>query len=235
MTLSAGEQAGITVPQIVADLFTARFAGQPAWAVLTEVFIGLGWLRAGVSKVIDPSWQSGNYLTGFLIDHQDDTVGWYSPFVDTFVSGNTQTVSAIVLVMQFVVAASLLTGQVRSIGLGLGIGMNLHFLAAGSVDPSAFYLLAQIALVFLLLDRWPAHERRVLLPSVASAGLATAALNLPFVRTVHPAEVIRDPAIMFATLGSLVCLACIVSLADSAEPAESNDGQLESNRDGASV
>jgi len=204
----------------LSKLFSARFAGQPAWAAVTEVFIGLGWLRAATSKVIDPSWWSGDYLTGFLTEHSDATLGWYAPFVDAVVAPNARLVAPSVLILQLVVAASLLTGRARSIGLCFGIALNLHFVAAGAVNPSAFYLLAQGALVLWLIDRWSARQTQAMLPAIAASGLAVAGFNVPFIRTMHPANVIDDPAIMFATLGILTCLACVIAIgvADESGP-----------------
>ena len=57
----------------LSKLFAARFADQPAWAAVTEVFIGLGWLRAATSKIIDPSWWSGDHLAEFST--RDSAVG----------------------------------------------------------------------------------------------------------------------------------------------------------------
>ncbi len=202
-----------------ADLFTTRFAGQPAWAAVTEVFIGLGWLRAATSKIIDPSWWSGDYLVHFLADHDQATLGWYAPFVDLVVAPNAVLVALAVLVLQLVVAASLLTGRARTVGLGLGIAMNLHFVAAGAVNPSAFYLLAQGALVLWLVEAWSSRRAQATLPGVAASGLAVAGFNLPFIATLHPAEVIDDPAIMFCTLGALTCLACVIAVAGTDDPA----------------
>lgn len=196
----------------IARSFARRFGDQPAWAIVTEVFIGLGWLRAATTKIIDPTWWSGDYLGGFVAEHAGTTLDWYAPFLEAFVSPNLVAVSAAVLVLQLLVAASLLSGRARGFGLGFGMAMNLHFVAAGAVNPSAFYLLAQGALLLWMLERWRASERRALLPAVAAGGLAVAGFNLPFIGTIHPAEVIDDPAIMFMTLGSLTALAAVVAL-----------------------
>ncbi len=198
-------------------LLADRFAGQPAWAAVTEVFIGLGWLRAATSKLIDGNWWSGEELVGFLDEHRASTLGWYAPFVDLVVEPHVALVALVVLVLQLVVAASLLAGRGRSLGLGVGISMNLHFVAAGAVNPSAFYLLAQGALVLWMIDHWSSSRAHTRLPGVAAAGLAVAGFNLPFIATLHPAEVIDDPAIMFCTLGVLTCLAATLAVATADE------------------
>ena len=209
----ASAPAGSSAFDRLATATTERFAGQPAWAAVTEIFIGLGWLRAAASKVIDPGWWSGDYLAGFLTIHADETLGWYQPFVDYLVAPNLAMVALIVLVLQVAVAASLLLGRWRPMGLGVGIAMNLHFVAAGAVNPSAFYLLAQGALALWLVERWSRRRTEATLPAVAATGVAVAGFNLPFIRTLHPAEVIDDPAIMFITLGALTALACVLAVA----------------------
>lgn len=187
-----------------------RFKHQPAWAAVTGIFIGLGWLRAATAKSIDSSWWNGSALQQFLVEQDGTTLGWYRPFIELVVAPNLLIFSAVVFVMQIVVAACLLSGRHRSIGLAVGIGLNLHFVAAGAVNPSAFYLLAQGALVLWLI------ERRQSVPSVdslllaAGSGLTVVGFHLPFIRTLAPATVIDDPAIMMATVGGLTSLACLL-------------------------
>ncbi len=62
------------------SIITDRFARQPAWAAVTEIFIGLGWLRAATAKSIDPGWWDGSALEQFLVEHEGATLGWYEPF-----------------------------------------------------------------------------------------------------------------------------------------------------------
>ncbi len=202
--------------------FSKRFARQPAWAAVTELFIGLGWLRAAVAKIVDGNWWSGDYLGKFLADHDGQTLAWYSPFVDAVVSPNLEATSFVVLMLQIIAALSLLAGRYRALGLGLGVTMNLHFVAAGAVNPSAFYLLAQGALLFWMVERWSADARRNMLPSIAVIGLALAALNLPFIATLDPADVVDDPALMMITTGLLVSVGSVVALSsDERQPSMS--------------
>ncbi len=51
-------------------------ARPPAWVVVTQVFIGLGWLRAAAEKLIEPHWWAGGTINDFLADHDDTTLGW---------------------------------------------------------------------------------------------------------------------------------------------------------------
>lgn len=201
---------------------TRRFNNQPAWAAVTEIFIGLGWARAAAAKSIDGDWWTGDALRSFLTDHDAATLGWYRPFTELVVSPNAALFAVVVLVLQLIAAASLLTGRNRSIGLAAGICMNLHFVAAGAVNPSAFYLLAQGALVLWLVEQRPALPSLDSLMHATAIGLAMIGFNLPFIRTLHPKAVVDDPAIMMANVGGLTCLACLL-VADRAQSSEQQE------------
>ena len=190
---------------------SARTAGLPAWVVLTQLFIGLGWLRAVTEKLIDPAWWNGAAIHAFVEDHEGLAVGWYQPFVDTVVSPRALLVALVVMAAQLVAGLSLVTGRKAAVGVGVGMFLNLHFLAAGAVDPSAFYLLAQGALALWMAERasTPAVLRRLETAAVSAAVLA--AVSLPFITTLHPAEVIEDPAVMFAFGGSLSAVAALLA------------------------
>ncbi len=194
------------------SIITERFRNQPAWAAVTEIFIGLGWLRAAAAKSIDAQWWNGSALQAFLFEHQSAGLGWYQPFADQIVAPNVPLFAFTVLALQAIAAASLLSGRHRAVGLGLGIAMNLHFVAAGAVNPSAFYLLAQGALVLWMIEQRPSLPSIDSLVRTMAAGLAMVGFNLPFIRTLDPKTVIDDPAIMMATVGGLTCLACIVMM-----------------------
>jgi len=199
-------------------MLTERFKHQPTWAAVTEIFIGLGWLRAAAAKSIDARWWDGSVIRDFLADHEGVTLSWYQPFTDVVVSPNAVLFAALVLALQLLIAASLLSSRHRLIGLAAGVGLNLHFVAAGAVNPSAFYLLAQGALVLWILEeqrRLPSADSLLL---AAGSSLAVVGFNLPFVRTLDPETVIDDPAIMMATVGSLTALACLLMADRAADP-----------------
>lgn len=188
----------------------ARVGGLPAWVVVTQFFIGLGWLRAVAEKVIDPEWWTGGVITHFVFVHGDTTLAWYQPFVEAVILPAAPLIAPVVVVGQLVAGASLVTGRRMGLGLAAGIFLNLHFLASGAVAPSAFYLLAQGALVL-----WMAEQTLTLvsvkrLQLVAAIAAALVGFNLPFISTLHPAAVIDDPAIMLVFGGVLTALGCVL-------------------------
>lgn len=191
----------------ILDGFRVRVRAVPAWVLVTQLFIGLGWMRAGFEKLISASWWSGATLQQFLIDHEGQAVWWYESFLDEVVIAQPALIIATVVVAQFMAGVALLSGREVGAGLTVGIFLNLHFLAAGAVNPSAFYLLSQGSLALWMIERQRSErvERRLLFAAVIAvvAGLA----SLPSIGTIMPSEVVDDPAIMFATIGALTATA----------------------------
>lgn len=189
------------------QLWAVRTIGLPPWVLLTQLFIGLGWLRAAAEKTIDPSWWFGWPVEAFIDEHGATTLGWYRPIIDRIVEPNAPLIAIVVVVLQFGAAFSLLSGRRVGCGLAAGIFLNLNFVAIGAVNPSAFYLVIQLALVLWLTER-VRHRVAVrrCLGLTRLAVLILAVISLPFVSTMHPQEVIDDPAIMLITLAGLLML-----------------------------
>ena len=194
----------------------------PVWVLLIEVFIGLGWLRAAVEKIVDPAWWSGDVVADFLADHQGASLPWYQLVEDAVVRPGMGLVLIYVVLAQLAIGGALLAGVRREIALGAGLFLNLNFIAIGAVTPSAFYVLAQLAvLLWVVESRLPAGIARPVAAVGAVAGLVLATASLPFVSTVDPALVIDDPAIMLTMLGVLVAGACVLLLSRPMDQASS--------------
>ena len=179
-----------------------RLGTLPVWVLLIQAFIGMGWIRAATEKAIDPTWWSGEYLLGFLADHDGDALGWYQPFLDLFVEPGAVSMSYLVFGLQLAVGLMLVLGKKVPWAPGLGMFMNLNFIAAGAVDPSIFYVLAQGAVALWLAERAGlASLERLRLAAIGAMALAI--MSVPYVATLHPADVIHDPAIILVTAGLL--------------------------------
>ena len=197
-----------TSPRIRA-LVADRTTGLPAWVFLTQLFIGLGWLRAATEKLIESSWWNGSGIATFLAEHDELTVGWYQPILDVVVTPRLGLAAIVVVIAQLFVGVSLVSGRFVRSALAVGIFLNLNFLAAGAVNPSAFYLLSQGAIALWLVEQGRTAPRTPgLLRMTAIVAATLAVISLPFVTTLHPAEVIDDPAIMLAMGGILAMLGC---------------------------
>jgi hypothetical protein len=112
---------------------------------------------------------------------------------------------------QLAIAIALVTNHHVKPALWAGIALNLCFTMAGRVNPSAFYLVMQMTLLFSLSR--PVGVTIAL--RRATVWLIPAALFIPFAGTIDPAHVIDDPALM---LSFVSLLAGVTTLAVAAEP-----------------
>lgn len=206
--------------KLARELVERRVGRLPVWVMVTQLFIGAGWLRAAAEKVIEPSWWSGAELRDFLASTSELALPWYQPFIETIVAPGAILIALVVMLGQLFAGLSLVTGRRLGLGLGTGVFLNLHFLAAGAVNPSAFYLLAQGCVALWMVERHlGSDEVRRRLGVGAMVATFVAGLSLPSIATLHPAEVIDDPAAMFAFLGVLVTMACLLLLNDKTDQA----------------
>ena len=171
-----------------------------------QLFVATGWLRAAIEKIIDPAWWSGDTLSAFLSEQRVEMLPWFRWFSDATIEPIAPVVAGIVLITQLAIAGCLLGNRWVTRALWAGIVLNLCFTMAGRVNPSAFYLVMQTALLFALSRRVSetVAVRRAIL------WLVPAALVVPFARTLHPHEVIEDPALMLSFIGVTASVTTIV-------------------------
>ena len=193
----------------LADRLLGRWSDLPPWAVVTQLFFGLGWLRATGEKVISIDWWTGATIETFVAEHQGATLGWFQPTLDAAVGLGSAGLAVGVLATELAIGLGLVLNRGSRPALAAALALNLAFVAIGAVNPSAFYLIGQGALALWMVGRraaTPGLSRA--LRFTTAAAVALAAVSLPFVATVHPADVIDDPAIMVVLLGGLTALAC---------------------------
>jgi len=187
---------------------TVPHTGDRRWAALMlplRLFLAAGWLRAGVEKVIDPNWWDGGALRGFLIEQESEMLPFFRAFSYAFVDPLALPVAWLVVEAQLAIGLCLLLGKFPRRAVWAGVVLNLCFTMAGRVNPSAFYLVVELALLVGLsrpVNLTIAWRRAVL-------WLVPAALVLPFARTLAPAEVIADPALMIAFVCGLAAISSV--------------------------
>ncbi len=189
---------------------TARRASA-ALLLPLQLFLAAGWLRAGVEKVIDPSWWTGDALLRFLDEQATEMLPYFTPFSDHVVAPWAGGVAWLVALTQLAIGVCLLANRHVRAALWAGVLLNVCFTMAGRVNPSAFYLVMEAALL-LALSRPVAvriAQRRALLWVILGAA------SLPFARTLHPAEVIDDPALMLAFVPMLVAVTTLAMATSS--------------------
>ncbi len=178
-----------------------------------RLFLAAGWLRAGAEKLIDPQWWTGDKLRGFLETQHDEALPFFRPIMDHLIAPGARTVAIVVVVTQIAIGLAIAIGKPMRLALRWGFLLNVVFILAGKVNPSAFYLVMEIVLLFAIADgtigvRPSTPSWRTIATAGTSAALAIAVA--PYIRTIEPAKVIEDPAMMLVFLGFIISVTLIV-------------------------
>lgn len=185
-----------------------RLLALPAWVLLTQLFLALGWMRAAVAHGIDADWWRGVELQQFLAEHHTQALPGYVLFLDHVVEPAAAPVSVIVLAAEVGVAMALMADYRPMVALGVGMFLNVHFVAAGAVDPSIFYLIIGLGLlVWHQEHRLSPMESRRLARGLTFAAIGATLMLAPLVSTVAPAHIIEDPAVVLIFVAGLAALA----------------------------
>ena len=169
-----------------------------------RMFLGFGWLRAGIEKMIDGTWWSGDDLRAFLIEQEGAALPFMERLVDVVFEPFAEIIALSVMLAQLVVGVCVITGRKIRPALWMGVTMNLVFVALGAVDPSVFYLVIQLALLAAIAVGALGGSRRRTPNGLAVGAMVGVAIGLaPLVTTLHPADVIHDPALILITVALL--------------------------------
>lgn len=210
--------------QFANEILEERIRKHPSWVVLIELFIGLGWIRAAVEKVISGDWWSGEIIRDFVDDHADLTLPWYRPILDHVIEPMIPVVVVLIVIAQLVAGTALVTAIRLHQGIFIGMTMNINFIMIGAVDPSIFYLMLQAALALWLFENRQmtdlAHSYLVWIMRLAGLLFVVSA---PFVRTLDPGAVVEDPAVILCTYGLSIGTACWIALRRIAAAEESRE------------
>ncbi|MDH3296103.1 MAG: hypothetical protein OER95_17430, partial [Acidimicrobiia bacterium] len=187
----------------------ARYRSVPASVLYPQLFLALGWLRASVAHIVSANWWSGEELLRFLDAREETRLPIYEPFIDLLIRPMPVLVSAAVLLLQLLTGLALLANIRPVTWILVGIFLNTHFILAGAVNPSVFYVVIGMAvLLWLMWDRMtPARAYRVSIGASVLAALAVLWCG-PFITTFDPASVIEDPSLILITLSCLFAMSC---------------------------
>lgn len=180
----------------------------PAWVLLPQLFLAAGWARAGIENAIDGDWWTGETLRRFIEMNAVHGVPIYEPFASHVVQPLAAPIAALVCATELAVAVMLALNY-RVVGAVIvGSFLNVHFMLAGSVNPSTFYIVIGMVIIVWHLERRCSMAARRTYARRTRRAAAAAFLGLaPFVTTIHPARVIEDPAIVLIFLSALTALA----------------------------
>ena len=216
-------QSRLTWVRLKREAFLAN-----AYLVPLRWFIGIGWLRAAVEKLVEPTWYNGDALRGFLGSFERvRTFPTFESFLQVFVQPAAPVMAWLVVGLQIFCGAGILLGRSTNAALLTGIGLNLFFILAGVPNPSAFYILIQLVLFAAgagavlgfdgradapdrsLMIAAPAHHRapnpndRWWLGAAAAALIVISVYALAHATDFSPAGSVNDPALVLGTVAGL--------------------------------
>lgn len=178
-----------------------------------RIFLAAGWLRAGAEKLIDGAWWRGEGLEKFLEQHRQAALPFFRPAMEHLIAPMSIAVAFVVMATEIAIGIAIGVGRPLRLALRWGVVLNVAFVLSGAVNPSAFYLVMQFLLLFAIADgtigvkpSMPTRRSFV----VGGVALGCAAALAPYIRTLEPAGVIADPAMMLVFLS--VLLSCTVML-----------------------
>ena len=120
-----------------------------AYLVPLRLFIGIGWIRASLEKILDPAWNDGAALAQFLREKVDGghvVFPTYELLIEQVFLPNVGFLSLIVIAGQLLTGTAIVLGAFTNLGLLGGLFMNVNFILAGQVNPSAFYVIIESVL-----------------------------------------------------------------------------------------
>lgn len=133
------------------DWINSELQKQAVILLPLRLFIGLGWLRSSVEKLSDPEWYSGVALHHFFFERIADgdvAFPFYQLLMEGPFSAHAPLLSKLIMVGEFYCGVAILVGLFARPALLAGLFMNLNFILAGSINPSAFYIVIQLTLLF---------------------------------------------------------------------------------------
>jgi uncharacterized membrane protein YphA (DoxX/SURF4 family) len=178
-----------------------------------RLFLAAGWLRAGVEKLIDDNWWNGHALRSFLADHSSNGLPFFHPIVDRGIEPLALAVAFVVMATEIACGIAIALGRGLRLALRWGLLLNITFILCGQVNPSAFYVVMEMTLLFAIAEGVVGSQPtrpswRTL--ALAGACLAGGLAMVPYIRTVEPALVISDSAMMLLFLAVITATTLVV-------------------------
>ncbi len=196
------------LPRFCARLFGDRYRGIPAAVLLPQLFLAFGWLRAAVAHGTSGTWWSGEEILTFVDRDTSAAIEIYEPFLANVVRQLPALTAVVVLALELLVALMLGLNIKPLAAIAVGTFLNLQFMLAGVVNPSAFYLVIALVVVLWRMEGTVSlSTSRRLAKGVAIAAGITTLFMLPFVTTPTPARAIDDPAVVLIFLSLLFATA----------------------------
>ena len=222
----------------VKDYLIGEFQRDNAYLFPLRLFIGIGWVRAGLEKLIEAGWQDGSSLVAFFnqqVSGGHVSFPFYQDMIRDLFAPYALSLSWAIMIGQLLVGVSVLAGFFTNFALLCGLFMNFNFIFAGQVNPSAFYVVIQIALfignagAILGIDRFLSKKipfcflvarsdgiRKLLgvekatFMMLAILSFGGALFAVPYIRDYSPRSV-DDPAMILLVLSIIIGLSALIT------------------------
>jgi thiosulfate dehydrogenase (quinone) large subunit len=112
-----------------------------------RVFLAVGWIAAGLEKMVSPQWWIGDGLLEFLAHQHSAAVPFFRPVMDRAVAPTAAPVAIVVMVSQLWCGVAIAIGKHLRLALVWACVLNVTFILAGRLTPSIFYLAVQAVLL----------------------------------------------------------------------------------------
>ena len=215
-----------------------EFQRDSAYLFPLRLFIGIGWVRAGLEKYIDANWQNGSALVTFFnqqVSGGHVSFPFYQAMIRNFFTPQALSLSWVIMIGQLLVGIAVLAGFFTNFALLCGVFMNFNFIFAGQVNPSAFYIVIQMALfignagAIIGIDQFLSRKipvcflvaqtdgirkllcvERATYLTMAILSLGGALFAIPYIRDFSPHSV-DDPAMILLVLSIIIGLSALIT------------------------
>ncbi len=179
----------------------ARFSDVPLAVLIPQVFLAIAWIRSAVAHSFESDWWNGEQIQTFAEESGELGLPFYA-FLAELILAPLASVFAVVVVAAQALLGLLLLVNVRPRVTALAsIFLSTNFIMGGHVNPSVFYIISALAVLSLGIDtRPPAKSWKTLSKQATVLLVLVVLLCAPFIRTMHPVDVIDDPAIVLITV-----------------------------------
>lgn len=190
----------------------ARFRYVSLSVLIPQLFLGLAWLRASVAHAVDPVWWTGQEIVEFVDGSADTGLPFYTFFVEMIVRPLAVPLTVFVVALQGLLGLLFVTNvRPRSAALA-SLFLSSNFIMAGHVNPSIFYVVLALVVLFLSIEAMAGSKMWKTLSIQATVScFVVVVFCWPFVQSVDPMLVIGDPAVVLITVAVISTAACWIT------------------------
>ncbi|MBI5975742.1 DoxX family membrane protein [Staphylococcus canis] len=120
--------------------------------LLLRLYLGFGWLKAGIMKMISGGFDAGGYLQNAVENPVMSEAGVQYPiytwFLETIVLPMTPLINILVPLLEVIAGLFLILGLFTTVGAFIGLALNFMFLFAGTISVNPLYVLIGV-LIFM--------------------------------------------------------------------------------------